>query len=1066
MARIETASKGLLLVIFIVFFYSTVASAQVELFVVSPPAPAAPREFVTLVFGIVNHQAISDIFQFEATAPEGISLVALPAPLSLEPGEEGRVFLTLFVSAAARAGENSIELTAISTTDPEVSASATAVVVVREVPEVEVIAPPPGRVEPGESATLVFMVINGGNAIDRFVLSAESRRGLELTLTPPIVELLPGESAEVAVTAAVPPEGEPGRDLIILTAASEVHPGVEDSATVALTILPPLPQAVGGVLYLEIPTDFRAAADLSHDARASSWASLEGAEVFDGKSLALSLSLTNLSDLGRPYFTFSTPDYWIELGDISARLTPLVRLSGRGAAVGLGSEPLSATLKAYGLTRRGREAERMEIILDAELLVRPPEVVVQVGGRVEFANLAGLTITLSSPEAGLGEVHLQPGESLFLRFEAAGTFTVTIAAPGYPQAAAVVRVAGEGERLVVRAADLQGELGKLSLGSLFLLRSSVQAGFAESTSSILEGRMRWELSENLMLEAESAWSATTASGETTPDLGLRAFSALRVGELTTSIELLRLGTDFPGSRRDEEGFTVQQRLTDPLIGYSFVFRRTNDNVGQDPTRPTVLEQRLRVSSLISFGEGAPSLGGQLDYTTRNSSGPPPETDRETMVRGVRLTQPLEPLTISIFEEWTHEINHVLGTDFDSQTFGLNLSLRVEELSSLFRISQITRYDLSTGLIAERLLKVLVQIGLDLPIGKIGFTLDRGNDSTSLACKADVVLGQRRVSSALRLSLPDEDEPEFSLRLEFVGVVDLPFPFISIKARVEGEAFIDENGNGKRDELEQGIGDLILRIDQTLARTDKGGRFRFPPLQPGEYELEIRDLPVELTAAVPLPIGISLEAGETEYVAIPLRRAAAIAGMVFNDSNRNGTRDEGELGLRGVRLALSGEGIERDTFTDEAGQFLFPDLLPGEYLLRLDPATLPERFEPTTPTDMELLLEPGEVRRVEFGAAEKEREIVITFQPPVADFTYSPEEPRVEAPVTFDASDSFDPDGEIVKYEWDFDDDEVTDAEGIIVEWTFAEARDYPVTLTVTDNDGYQGSATKTITVRG
>ncbi len=81
------------------------------------------------------------------------------------------------------------------------------------------------------------------------------------------------------------------------------------------------------------------------------------------------------------------------------------------------------------------------------------------------------------------------------------------------------------------------------------------------------------------------------------------------------------------------------------------------------------------------------------------------------------------------------------------------------------------------------------------------------------------------------------------------------------------------------------------------------------------------------------------------------------------------------------------------------------------------------------------------------------------QQPVADFTYSPPDPRVDERVTFDGANSSDPDGEIVKYEWDFDGDGSADAEGKVVEWSFAAEEDYTVTLTVTDDRG--ATATKT-----
>ncbi|WP_456487125.1 NosD domain-containing protein, partial [Candidatus Alkanophaga liquidiphilum] len=68
------------------------------------------------------------------------------------------------------------------------------------------------------------------------------------------------------------------------------------------------------------------------------------------------------------------------------------------------------------------------------------------------------------------------------------------------------------------------------------------------------------------------------------------------------------------------------------------------------------------------------------------------------------------------------------------------------------------------------------------------------------------------------------------------------------------------------------------------------------------------------------------------------------------------------------------------------------------------------------------------------------------QPPVASFTYSPKHPSVNQPVTFDASASYDPDGTIVSYEWDFGDG--TTASGVVVTHAYSAAGSYTVTLTV------------------
>lgn len=86
-------------------------------------------------------------------------------------------------------------------------------------------------------------------------------------------------------------------------------------------------------------------------------------------------------------------------------------------------------------------------------------------------------------------------------------------------------------------------------------------------------------------------------------------------------------------------------------------------------------------------------------------------------------------------------------------------------------------------------------------------------------------------------------------------------------------------------------------------------------------------------------------------------------------------------------------------------------------------------------------------------------------PPVAMFTYSPASP-VEAlrNVMFDAGQSSDPDGSIVLYEWDFDDDGVTDSTGLSTTFVFLQAGDFPVNLTVTDDGGLSDTQTSVVQV--
>jgi PKD repeat protein len=72
-------------------------------------------------------------------------------------------------------------------------------------------------------------------------------------------------------------------------------------------------------------------------------------------------------------------------------------------------------------------------------------------------------------------------------------------------------------------------------------------------------------------------------------------------------------------------------------------------------------------------------------------------------------------------------------------------------------------------------------------------------------------------------------------------------------------------------------------------------------------------------------------------------------------------------------------------------------------------------------------------------------------PPIASFSYYPENPIVNETITFNASSSTDPDGIIENYEWDFGDGEK--AEGKIATHSYSSAKNYTVKLTVTDNEG-------------
>jgi PKD repeat protein len=90
------------------------------------------------------------------------------------------------------------------------------------------------------------------------------------------------------------------------------------------------------------------------------------------------------------------------------------------------------------------------------------------------------------------------------------------------------------------------------------------------------------------------------------------------------------------------------------------------------------------------------------------------------------------------------------------------------------------------------------------------------------------------------------------------------------------------------------------------------------------------------------------------------------------------------------------------------------------------------------------------------------QVVSTNQLPFANFTSYPTSGYAPLEVFFDGSNSYDLDGNIVTYTWDFKDGNT--GYGQIVNHTFNSVGTYNVKLTVTDNSGESDSTTKAIIV--
>lgn len=88
---------------------------------------------------------------------------------------------------------------------------------------------------------------------------------------------------------------------------------------------------------------------------------------------------------------------------------------------------------------------------------------------------------------------------------------------------------------------------------------------------------------------------------------------------------------------------------------------------------------------------------------------------------------------------------------------------------------------------------------------------------------------------------------------------------------------------------------------------------------------------------------------------------------------------------------------------------------------------------------------------------------LTNRPPHVFVEYSPLDPYVGEAVTFNASASYDPDGTIVDYVWDFGDGTVE--HGALITHVYEKGGTYTVSCTATDNDGLNTTLEMEITVQ-
>jgi len=932
----------------------------------------------------------------------------------------------------------------------------------------------PKEGSPGTFITHVFGVVNDTTEPATYDLDIAAPQGWGILGAPTSVALQPEEEGTLFVTVTIPPGAAAGSYEISLTAASQANSGDHATQAAAITVTP------STELELLAPT---------------------GASVAPGEAITYEFVLINRGNVQETLEIEATSSsgLLVSVSHAAVDLAPQERVPFTvrlDAPIGVDAGRDILTVTAMSAIH---EATETDVVVFTTILPPSPDAVVgtvmeQLPARIRLSldkNVitgafdSQLTFSTSGQILGgyfssffslldpLGPSAAEVSSfSLLYRREPA-TFAVGSVSQKLTD---LLRLSCTGGSLVI-----DGEFYDLTLiggGSTSETRFAGALTFGPDAANVGFGYLGIR---DPVAVSKAVWIAT-AHAEPLQDWTMSLEGALGLdGPLTSralffnttldhsgyffSGSAFSVGTYFPGQRADSAGIEVSQRLRLEALSLSASLSHVWDNVVRDPLQPTLIEDDLGFNLTATPLEDGPTLTTTLEFSWDRYADATVKDD-VTSLLSASLNEIDGVFPYSISAQTLEQIDRVLGTHVRTTTYEEGVGLSVDSFDLTLQLTQERNIDILTDTELSACSDVSLRFRPESALHEASITLRNEDDNFDLsasffiACTKDLDV---TFDGSIAWDRADASAVSFGWGVSFNADVTLPLPFFVTKGRIEGRAFIDRDGDGWYSINDEPAGAIIVSAGGIEVSTDEDGYFRFPPRYPATVDVTVEDLPAS-AAAPGSPRSVTVVAGETVWVEIPLTPVTIVSGSVFDDIDQDGVRDDDEGGFAQVRVTAVSESGSYDAYTDLSGAFTIAGLLPGTYVVELDEATLPDRFEFTTPQTATLIVSAEAPAPVPFGGFIRERQVIITFQPPTADFFYEPESPIAGQPVTLDGSYSFDFDGEIVAYAWDLDADGTIDATDALVERIFPTAGIYEITLTVTDDAGNEDTVTYTIDV--
>ncbi|MBU1023780.1 hypothetical protein KKB99_05800, partial [bacterium] len=454
--------------------------------------------------------------------------------------------------------------------------------------------------------------------------------------------------------------------------------------------------------------------------------------------------------------------------------------------------------------------------------------------------------------------------------------------------------------------------------------------------------------------------------------------------------LTRSGENFPGYWMNTKSgsASVSFKLTRDLNLWGN-YRKSIKNLNND----NITSNNLNTSYDAGIDFSAGFLGRASIYERRQirKDSVLDKWNEKDSTTNFRLSRRFDDFAITGSAEFGKRHDLLTGTVRNLEEFQLMLSTQIKDDSSISCGMRWSSEDTQLGGIHSESNQIWADTQLKLSEKwelKARYNRSVGNSSRSVdwfSADLECQLGGGKTMQTLFQYHRGYFENETEVALIFTFPISIPMPWVPKCGRLEGYVYVDQ---GNRLALE----DVIVSVGSMKVATNKNGKFIFPALNTGTYNLDIErgSMDLSLIPDFNQPNQITITPGQSVRFDLPVVEASTITGSVILTAD-NKASDEilverGDFTngyeykyVKPQVVILTNGIVKYERIVDLNGEFEFKNLRPDHYKLYLVEDQIPEYHELNI-SEYEFDLEQGQMKdSMDFVMSEVERDIEITVK---------------------------------------------------------------------------------------